>query len=61
MNDFLRCRNRTVQFFLKEPVGGRLEWTGKITAASEDAVHINHDGQVITLPLASISKATQTL
>jgi len=60
-NDFFRCRNKMVQFFLKEPIGGKLEWAGKISSVDEEAVKIEQGGREILLPLEKIIKGKQVI
>ncbi|MBM3255584.1 MAG: ribosome maturation factor RimP [Candidatus Omnitrophica bacterium] len=59
--DFLRCKDKSVKFFLKEPVEGKLEWDGLITAVDEDTVHINTADKQLIIPLNKINKAKQLL
>ncbi|MEI6631857.1 MAG: ribosome maturation factor RimP, partial [bacterium] len=54
--DFLRCKDKLVKFFLKEPVEGKLEWDGVMTAVDEDTVHINSAARPLSIPLAKINK-----
>lgn len=55
--DFLRAKNKSVKFFLNEPVGAKLEWDGVIEAVKEGAVYIKTGDNKIQLPLSKINKA----
>jgi len=58
-NDFLRCINKTVRFFLNEPINGRLELEGIITGVRDDSVYIDISGQTLEVPLSKITKVKQ--
>jgi ribosome maturation factor RimP len=60
-NDFLRCMNRKVRFFLNETVNAKLEWEGTISKVDEDKIFINTDVGVMEIPLAKINKAKQVI
>ncbi len=60
-DDFLRCINRTVRFFLNEPVNGKLELEGAITEVRNDSVYIDIIGKTIEVPLSKITKAKQII
>ena len=60
-NDFLRCLNRQVKFFLNEAVQSRWEWEGLIQKIEEDSVIIEADESSVTLPLSKIAKARQII
>lgn len=60
-NDFLRCMNQELKFFLSEPVNGKIELEGIICKVSEDTVYINIDANTVEIPLSKIKKAKQTL
>jgi len=60
-NDFLRCKNKTIKLFLREPVEGKIEWDGRITQVDEEAVHIETRDKPLTIPLSSINKAKQII
>jgi ribosome maturation factor RimP len=60
-NDFLRCMNRRVRFFLNETVNAKLEWEGTISKVDEDKIFINTDVGVMGIPLAKINKAKQVI
>ena len=60
-NDFLRCLNKRVKFFLNEAVQGRWEWEGLIQKIEEDSVMIETEDAVVTLPLSQIAKAKQVI
>jgi ribosome maturation factor RimP len=59
--DFLRCINREVRFFLKEPVGDKLEWAGIIKKIEGESVFIDIEDTFLEIPLARINKARQEL
>ncbi|MDD2752300.1 MAG: ribosome maturation factor RimP [Candidatus Omnitrophica bacterium] len=58
-NDFLRCKNKEVRFFLNEMVEGKLEWMGRIKEADEDSVSIEVNGKVLRILFSQINKAKQ--
>lgn len=60
-SDFLRCLSRNVRVFLKEPVNGKLEWAGLIKSVGDETVDIDSSGQLVTIPLAEITKAKQII
>jgi ribosome maturation factor RimP len=57
--DFLRCRNKEVRFFLNEPINEKMELQGKISKVDDDAVYIAIQGEVFEVPLVRIIKAKQ--
>lgn len=60
-NDFARCVNRQIKFFLRVPVNGKLEWDGVIQRVEEDCVYIDAKGMMLAIPIAHIIKAKQIL
>jgi len=60
-NDFLRCINKTVRFFLNEAINGRLELDGIITEVRDDSVYIDISGKTLEVPLSKITKAKQII
>lgn len=56
--DFLRTLNRKIRVFLKEPVNGRLEFSGKLLEASADKINLELDNSSIAaISLDNIAKA----
>lgn len=56
--DFLRALNRKIRIFLKEPVNGRLEFSGKLLEASTDKINLELDNSLIAaISLNNIAKA----
>jgi ribosome maturation factor RimP len=60
-NDFRRCTNKKVKFFLREPIKGKVEWDGAIINVTDDEVSAQIAGDVVQIPLAKINKAKQLL
>ena len=60
-NDFLRCINRKVRFFLAEPKDGKLEMEGVIHSVNDELVCIEREGLIIPLALDIINKAVQVI
>jgi ribosome maturation factor RimP len=60
-NDFLRCMNKKVRFFLNELVEDRRELEGIINNADDEAVYIDSQGRVIKIPLSKINKAKRVI
>lgn len=58
-DDFVRCIGRSVRFFLREPVNGRLELEGIINRAEDGAVYIEVKGVIFEVALSKITKARQ--
>ena len=56
-NDFIRHMNKQAVFFLKQPVNGKIEWTGAITGVNNGIVDVSVGDSVIGIPLESIIKA----
>lgn len=59
--DFLRCRNKEVRFFLNEPINGKIEFQGKISKVEDDAVYITIQEETLRIPLTRIIKAKQII
>jgi len=59
--DFLHSLNKKAQFFLRESVEGKIEWSGKITKVSENSVFIDNAGNLLEIPISVINKAKQQL
>ena len=55
--DFMRCLNKQVVFFLNDLVKGKCEWKGAISKVSETDVFINVPGEILEIPLIKINKA----
>jgi ribosome maturation factor RimP len=60
-NDFLRCTNRRVRFFLNEPINGKIELEGLISKVENDSVYIESKNEIIEIPLIKINKAKQVI
>lgn len=60
-NDFSRCIDRKVKFFLKEPINGKIEWDATINKVEEDSIYVEIDGQISEFPLSKINKAKQII
>lgn len=58
-NDFSRCINRRVKFFLNEQVEGQWELEGSINKAEDSSVYIDIEGKIIEIPFSKITKAKQ--
>jgi len=58
-NDFARCMNRRVRFFLKSPINGKVEWMGSVVKVELDSVTIDLSGTMQAIPLSLIQKARQ--
>jgi len=60
-DDFNRCKNKKVKFFLKELIVGKLEWDGVINKIEGDSVFADINGQILEIPISKINKAKQIL
>lgn len=60
-NDFLRCINRRVRFFLNELIDGKIELEGLISKVENDSVYIEVRNELIEIPLTKINKAKQVI
>ena len=56
-NDFKRCLNKQVVFFLNDLVNGKCQWQGIISKADDASVFILDAGQLLEIPLIKINKA----
>lgn len=59
--DFLRCMNRNIRLFLREPQAGKTELTGRISKVTEDSVFIDAKVGTLEINFNSIVKAKQIL
>lgn len=59
--DFLRCTNKRVRFFLREPIEGKLEHVGIINKVEGEIVYLDIKAKVIEIPVLKIEKAKQEL
>ena len=55
--DFTRCLNKQVVFFLNDLINGKCEWEGVINRVNETSVFIGQAGEVLEIPLMKINKA----
>ena len=60
-NDFLRCINREVKFFLNESIEGKLELDGIIQKVDAEAVYIGTKDRILAIPISKIGKAKQII
>ncbi len=60
-NDFIRCLNKKVKFFLSEFINGKLEWDGVINKVSEGKVYVSIGEVILEIPLDKINKAKQII
>ena len=58
-NDFSRCMNRRVKFFINEQIEGKWELEGVINKAEDTSVYIDAEGKIIEVPFLKITKAKQ--
>ena len=56
-NDFIRCLNKQIRFFLAEPINGKIELEGIIRQADDNSVSIETEGKVLEIPFVKINKA----
>jgi ribosome maturation factor RimP len=59
--DFLRCKNRAVRFFLKEPVNNKLEIEGAVKEVKEESVAIETKDGAVEIVFLKINKAKQVI
>jgi len=59
--DFSRCINRRVRFFLAEPIDGRVETEGVITKVEGDLVHVDIEDKIIEILLSKINRGKQLI
>ncbi len=60
-NDFSRCINRRVKFFLSEAINGKIEIDGVIKESQGEGVSIETGGGVVLIPFSKINKAKQII
>lgn len=60
-SDFLRCLNKEVKVFLKEPINGKIEFDGIVVQAQEESVVIDSSGEILEIPLVNITKGKLVL
>lgn len=60
-NDFLRCLNKPVRFFLAESIDAKMELEGIIIKVSDDLVYVDIKGRVCEIPLFKINRAKQII
>lgn len=60
-NDFLRCIDRKVKFFLNESIEGKLELDGIIQKVDAEAVYIGTKDRILAIPISKIGKAKQII
>jgi len=60
-NDFLRCINRKVRFWLSEPINGKIEMEGSVTKVDDDSVYVDIKDEAVKIPLLNIKKAKQII
>lgn len=60
-NDFLRCINKKVKFFLCQPVNGKIEINARVDRAEDEAVVVDIEGKTQEIPLSNIIKAKQII
>ena len=60
-NDFLRCINRKVRFWLSEPINGKIEMEGSVTKVDDDSVYVDIKDEAVKMPLLNIKKAKQII
>lgn len=58
-DDFLRCVNKKVKFFLSGPINNKLEMDGVINKITAESVYIDINGVIAEIPLSRIKKAKQ--
>ena len=60
-NDFLRCIDRRARLFFNEPINGKIELEGVISKVENESVFIEHNDEIIEIPLMRINKAKQII
>ncbi len=60
-NDFSRCINRQVKFFLSETINGKIEIDGIIKEVQEEAVSVDSQNGIILIAFSKINKAKQII
>lgn len=59
--DFSRCVNRRVRFFLREPIEGKLEYAGIIARVADETVYVDIGTRIIPIQLQKITKGKQEI
>jgi len=59
--DFARCINKRVRFFLSEPLEGKLEWAGQIQGVEDQRVLIDAGEIKLEVSLSKINKAKREI
>ncbi len=59
--DFIRCLNRTVRVYLREPLEGTWEIEGVVARVDEASFECDRDGEKIAIPFSQIAKAKQVI
>ncbi|MFA5089889.1 MAG: hypothetical protein WC510_02490 [Candidatus Omnitrophota bacterium] len=64
-SDFLRCIDKQASFWLFEPINGKIEFSGRITAVRQDSVSVAIDQHgpeaIVEIPIPKIVKAKQII
>ena len=60
-NDFSRCLNKQVKFFLSDFINGKLEWDGVIAKVSKGIVYVDTAVGTMEVPLDKINKAKRII
>lgn len=60
-NDFLRCVGKTVKFFLREAIDGKIELDAQIQGADDNTVKVEARQGALEIPLSNINKAKQII
>ena len=60
-NDFWRCSEKSVRFFLKVPLNGKWEIVGTINRVEDEAVYVQAGAELLALPFSSITMAKQVI
>ena len=60
-SDFLRCINRKVRVFLKEPLEGTWEFVGIISKVEDEYLYIDIEGVSKQMPLDKINRGKQVI
>ncbi|MFA5088409.1 MAG: ribosome maturation factor RimP [Candidatus Omnitrophota bacterium] len=59
--DFLRVRNRHIRVFVAEPVGTKMELSGRLAGIEGQKVILKRDDQEIVIPFSNIKRAVQMI
>jgi len=60
-NDFSRCINKRVKFFLSEAINGRIEIDGIIKESQGEGVSVETENGLILIPFSRINRAKQII